>query len=165
MYCERPQSVRQRILMFSHYKNAFTVKFLVAITPSGYISFLSKCYGGRATDSYITVHSGILNHIQAGDLVMCDKGFPQIKTCIENKNAVIVMPPFAFNPQFSAEEVESTYDIASVRIHVERAIHRMKVYKILSNRVTMDLVPHLDKIVHLIGVLVNFSPPIIKLDD
>lgn len=163
--CERPQTVRQRILMFSHYKNTFTLKFLVAITPSGYICFLSKCYGGRATDSYITVHSGILNYIQPGDLVMCDKGFPQIKTCIQNKKAIMVMPPFAFNPQFSAEEVDTTYDIASVRIHVERAIHRMKVFKLLSNKVSMDLLPHIDKILHVIGVLVNFSPPIIKSQD
>lgn len=163
--CERPRSVRQRILMFSHYKNAFTIKFLVAITPSGFICFISKCYGGRATDSYITVNSGLLYHIQEGDVVMCDKGFPQIKTCLNEKNAVIIMPPFAFNPQFSPEEVQTTYDIASVRIHVERAIQRMKMYKILSNKITIDLLPHIDHIVHIVGVLANFGPPIIKTDD
>ena len=50
--------------------NAFTTKFLVAITPSGFICFVSKCYGGSATDSYITVNCGLLNHILAGDLVL-----------------------------------------------------------------------------------------------
>lgn len=160
--CERLTSVRQRILMFSHYKNCFTVKFLVAITPSGFICFLSRCYGGRATDSYITVNSGLLDHIEPGDVIMSDKGFPQIKTCIESKNAIMVMPPFAFKPQFSPEEIDTTYNKASARIHVERGIQRMKTYKILCNKFTIDLLPHVDKIVHVSGILANLSSHIIK---
>ena len=53
------------------------------------------------------------------------------------------MPPFAFNPQFSPKEVETTYETASVRIHVERVIQRMKIYKILSNKILKLIYCHI----------------------
>lgn len=46
--------------MYSRYKGSYTVKFLVAITPNGMISFVSKCYDGRSSDSFITNDSGFL---------------------------------------------------------------------------------------------------------
>ena len=33
---------------WSDYKSHNTIKFLIGITPTGFISFLSNCYGGRA---------------------------------------------------------------------------------------------------------------------
>ncbi|XP_018398069.1 PREDICTED: uncharacterized protein LOC108776059 [Cyphomyrmex costatus] len=126
--CDTPPTVEQRILMYSHYKSNFTIKFLVAISPSGLITFISKAYGGKATDGFITNDSGFLNLIEPGDEIMADKGFPQIKVELLLRQCTIVMPPFAFNPQFSREEVLEGYSIASVRIHVERAIQRIKIF-------------------------------------
>ena len=40
-------------MCWSNYKSHSTVKFLVGITPNGAISYISDCYGGRATDKYI----------------------------------------------------------------------------------------------------------------
>ena len=55
--------------MYSSYKSHHTLKFLIGIAPSGYITFLSQVYGGRATDCYITANSGILDLLQPGDEV------------------------------------------------------------------------------------------------
>jgi len=52
--CDTPPKVEQRILMYSNYKGGFTIKFLICVSPSGLITFVSKGYGGRATDSFIT---------------------------------------------------------------------------------------------------------------
>jgi hypothetical protein len=53
------------------------------------------------------------------------------------------MPPFLHNGHLTLEEVEKTYNVASVRIHIERAIQRVKLYEIL-NHFTNDLLPYID---------------------
>ncbi|XP_064461566.1 uncharacterized protein LOC135371441 [Ornithodoros turicata] len=160
---ETPPTVEQQRALFSRYKGTFTLKFLVGIVPSGQIAFVSAAYGGRTSDSEITVQSRFLDLIQHGDIVLSDKGFPTIRSAIEGRNAILVMPPFAYgNSQFSQQEVEGTYCIASVRIHVERAIQRIKVYNILNNRVPVTLIPDMSDVFHMCCVLANFQRPIIK---
>lgn len=39
----------------------------------GEISFVSKSFGGRTTDSELTVKSGFVNLVQPGDTIMADK--------------------------------------------------------------------------------------------
>lgn len=73
---EQPKSIDKRIYMYSQYKGAHTAKFLIGIAPNGFVSFISKCYGGRSSDSYITNDSGFLNLLEPDDLVLADKGFP-----------------------------------------------------------------------------------------
>jgi len=160
-HCDTPPKVEQRILMYSSYKGGFTIKYLIAISPSGLISFISKGYGGRATDSFIVNDSGFLNMLQSGDEVMADKGFPQIKTELLQRECTLVMPPFAFNQQFTEQEVLQGHAIASVRIHVERAIQRIKIFKILQH-VNVDLFDKLDDIVYFICIIVNNKEPLIQ---
>lgn len=62
--------------MYSEYKHHHTVKFMVGCTPSGFISSVSKCYGGRAGDCFITNDCGLIDLIEPGDVVLADKGFP-----------------------------------------------------------------------------------------
>lgn len=163
---EQPNTVENRVYLYSHYKKCFTAKILVGCTPSGLISFISNCYGGRTSDSQITIDSGILDLLEPGDVVLADKGFPGIQTVLDEngKGVVIVMPPFLRDPQFSAEDVENTYNIAKVRIHIERIMQRLRIYKIL-DKFSIDILPHADDIVFMCGVLVNLQPPIIKNGD
>ena len=159
--CDTPPKVEQRVLMYSNYKGGFTIKFLLAISPSGLITFVSKGYGGRATDSFITNDSGFLNLLEPGDEVIADNGFPQIKTELLQRQCTLVMPPFALEPQFTREEVLEGYSIASVRIHVERAIQRVKIFQILQ-RVNVELFEYIDDIMHMICILANNKEPLIK---
>ena len=157
---QRPAGVEKQIKLWSNYKGGWTVKFLVCIAPSGLITFVSRAYGGRASDIFITNQCGILEKFESGDEIMADKGFPHIKV---NDGVTLVMPPFANKdrPQFTEEEMQNTFNVASVRIHVERAIQRLKIFYILTNRLSVDLIPRMDHIIHVAAVLTNLSPPII----
>ncbi|XP_044584401.1 uncharacterized protein LOC123264932 [Cotesia glomerata] len=161
VYTEVPPEVNQKVLMYSEYKHHHTVKFMVGCAPDGFITYVSKCYGGRAGDCFITNDCGLVDLIEPGDVVFADKGFPQIKTQIENKNAIFIMPPFGHKDQFTPEEVDETYNIASVRIHIERVNQRIKDFRILS-KVPNSLFPHIDEIVFVICALVNVQKPLFK---
>ena len=50
VFIERPKSLDCQAATWSDYKHHNTIKFLVGISPSGFITFLSSCYGGRASD-------------------------------------------------------------------------------------------------------------------
>ncbi|KAF0697432.1 Uncharacterized protein FWK35_00036902 [Aphis craccivora] len=158
---EQPPTVEQRVYMYSHYKGCYTIKFLAAITPSGSVSFISKCYGGRSSDSFITNDSGFLKKLEPGDQILADKGFPGIKTNCENNNTILVMPPILHNGTLTEQEVLETYSIASIRIHIERFFARLKTYGILK-KIPIELLPYIDNIVHICCVLTNLQPPLIK---
>ena len=71
------------------------------------------------------------------------------------------IPPFLNNPQFSESEVKVTIELASRRIHVERANQGLKDFKILSFIPSM-LCCHIDIVFHLVAALVNLQNPLIK---
>lgn len=100
---EIPSRIDQRVLTYSHYKKGFTTKALIGCSPSGLITFVSPCAGGRKSDCQITVESGLLNLLEDGDEVLADKGFPDIRSKIDEmgKKILLVMPPFLHNNEFS----------------------------------------------------------------
>ncbi len=153
--CESPVSVQSQVLMYSNYKNGFTMKYLIGVAPSGLITFLSKAYGGRVTDCQLTADSGLLRLLEPGDVVLADKGFPTIVESVEEKGAFVCMPPFKRGDrQFSNQENVAGYNCSSVRIHVERAIARMKYFKILKF-LDHSLLSKVDKILVCIAFVCN----------
>ena len=60
---------------FSSYKHHNTIKVLIGITPQGTISFVSKAWGGRTSDKFLTENCGIMEKLLPGDLVKADRGF------------------------------------------------------------------------------------------
>ncbi|KAJ8674935.1 hypothetical protein QAD02_010721 [Eretmocerus hayati] len=159
---EIPPSVENRVLSYSHYKKGFTARALVGITPGGFISFISPLAGGRKSDCQITVESGLLNLLETGDVVLADKGFPNIQSKIdeEGKQVMVVLPPFLEkNNAFTKEETDKTYSVAKVRIHVERIMQRIRTYKIM-DKIPAHLFKSADKIFLMSCVLVNLQPPI-----
>ncbi len=160
--CEKPSSKRMDIQLYSHYKGRHTVKFLVGIAPSGEITFLSKASGGRTTDTELTVKSGLLQLIEPGDVILADKGFPRIETDVNVRGGILVMPPLASGErQFSSTENEQGFQCATVRIHVERAIRRMKQFKIL-HFLPIHMFQYVDKILVLIAFVCNCYNDLIK---
>ena len=59
-FVEAPSSLLARAQFYSQYKRHCTIKVFISSTPLGAINFLSKCYGGRASDLLITRESGVL---------------------------------------------------------------------------------------------------------
>ena len=75
VFIERPFNLNARAQTFSNYKSRNTIKYLVGITPSGAVSFLSAGWGGRASDKEITLNSGFLDKVTFGDCVLADRGY------------------------------------------------------------------------------------------
>jgi hypothetical protein len=125
---------------------------------------VSEAYGGRTTHSQITTSSTFLLLLEPGDVVLADKDFPHIKTLLDDSGkALLVMPPFLRNEVFTANEVEETLTIASVRIHILWIMQRLKMFHIMS-KFTISSLPYANDII-LCGTLVNLQPPIIKDSD
>ncbi len=159
---EIPSTVRARNLTYSAYKSRYTVKVLVAIAPSGEIMFVSKAYGGRATDCQITVDSGFLNLVEEGDVIMSDKGFPNIETDVNKCGGILVMPPFKQGArQFSPNQAKDSYECASVRVHVERCIERLKRFEALTF-VPENMRKNLDKILVIVSFIHNCQNDLIQ---
>ena len=72
---EAPSALSLNAMTYSDYKGRNTVKVLFAVTPDGYISFVSQAYGGSISDNAITTKSNILDMLDTGDELMADKGF------------------------------------------------------------------------------------------
>lgn len=154
--------LRCRLKMYSHYKGRLTVKILIGVTPSGLISFCSKCYGGRASDKVIFLQSGLLDKLTPyEDAIMVDKNF-LIKDECNEYNIQVIRPPFANkNQQMTYEESMKTKGIAAARVHVERIMERLKNFSILNSVIHWDMIKYFDKIVVIVCGLVNLSHPIL----
>lgn len=111
------------------YKNHNTLKALVAITPSGAISFVSKLYGGNISDRQLTIDSGLLDLLEPSDSVMADRGF----TIEDLLHTPEVWDLNKDGPQLSEDDLILTRRIATLRIHIERAIGRIKTFRILKD--------------------------------
>ena len=95
--------------------------------------------GGRISDKAITETSGVLDLLEPGDNVMADRGF-DIGDFLEARGITLDIPRFlGEGDQLSSREVEETRGIASLRIHVERAIGRMKNCRILHSPFPINL--------------------------
>ena len=85
------------------------------------------------SDCQLTQESGILALVEKYDEIMADKGFPYIEIDVVKQFARLVMPPIRREGrQFNQQQNLDGYTIASIRIHVERAIARLKHFGILN---------------------------------
>ena len=72
---KKPSVGKAQSQTYSAYKSRNTWKELICITPAETISFISKCYGGCASDRFISKDCHIIDKLQYGHNLMADKGF------------------------------------------------------------------------------------------
>ena len=89
---------------------------------------------------------------------MADKGF-LIGDLPRGVNLNI--PPLKSTEQFTGAQVTSTFAIAQARIHVERAIQRVKTFEILDFFPAV-YVPVASQIFQVCSALTNFKPALLK---
>ena len=162
IFIERSKSLDVQASTWSDYKKHNTIKVLVAISPHGYIMYLSDSYGGRTSDQYICSNSGFYKLLDPGDEVMADRGF-QIKEDLLHYYCSLNVPPGArAKSQMTVAECRQTKMVANLRIHVERAINRIKEFKLLKNTMPINILPLADNIIKVCAALYNIQPPLIR---
>ena len=162
VFIQKPQNPSAQQLTFSSYKNHNTFKALIGITPSGAICFVSELFGGNISDKALTSQCGLLDLLEEGDAVMADKGF-NIMDLLDDKGITLNIPPKLTDSsgQLSENDRVETRRIASVRIHVERAIGRIKTFRILESIPnTMHNVAN--QLFFVCAMLTNFQPTLVE---
>ena len=167
IFLDRPTNLLARAQTYSSYKHHNTVKYLIAITPQGTVSYISEGWGFRASDKHITEHSRLLDNLVPGDTLLADRGF-DIKDSVGLHCSRLELPAFTKGKkQLEPVAVEQTRNIANVRIHVERVIGNVrKKYSMLNCTQPIDFVissdeTTLDKIVLVSCALVNMCDSIV----
>ncbi|XP_055544923.1 uncharacterized protein LOC129730006 [Wyeomyia smithii] len=129
MAVKKPTCLHCRINAYLHYKGRETAKYLIAVTPGGTISYVSREYGGKASDKQIVAEEKMLEMVNIGEAVMTDKGFSIDAEC-KALGVKLVRPPFLTAPQYqlSTTDAFENVSIAAARVHVERAIQRIKIF-------------------------------------
>ena len=158
IFIQRPTSATAQQLTYSTYKTHNTANALIGVTPNGFISFVPDIQPGRLSDKEIVIRSRLTDLLEAGDTVMADRGFT-IDDLLD-KSVELNIPPFLKDKgQFDSSEVASTRSIASVRIHVERVIGRVRRYAILNSSYPNNSLVQLNKIWCNVCYLTNLQYP------
>ncbi|KAJ8304212.1 hypothetical protein KUTeg_017795 [Tegillarca granosa] len=180
IFIEAPKNLLARAKCYSQYKKQCTVKVLISCGPLGNMNFLSKAWGGRASDIQIVRESGFIDqkyHLP-GDQILADRGFNLHEDFASQCSAHLLTPAFTKGKsQLSALEVETPRKISSVRIHIERVIGLMKNrFTILKGPLPIRCVQSLkdesiettlsscDKIIKVCAILTNLGPSIVFKD-
>jgi len=177
---ERFNNLLARSSTFSFYKGRNTIKYLISITPSGSISYISQGYGGRSTDVHITLDKkncavvndeNFLDKLQKDDVVLADRGF-LVEEEVRKRGATLRTPAFlGRRPRLTRREVNYSRKVSNVRIHVERVIGKLRqTYRILRDRVPINLIGRdddkisfFDKIVFVCCCLCNANPSVVPI--
>ena len=161
--CEVPSSLPDQSQFFSAYKAHTTLKCLLGISPSGAVIFVSELFTGCISDREITQRSGFLDLVKTlprGLHIMADKGF-DIEDLLVPFGIRLNVPPKKRGDQLPDEDVLRTQHIARVRIHVERAICRVKNFAIFSKVIPLSLVSSVNQMWTVCCILTNFNGPLI----
>lgn len=111
---------------------------------------------GSISDKQLTLNSGLLNLLEEGDTVLADRGFTSLQDEFEKKGVTMFTPTFLKDKiQFPLEERKENKRVSSHRCHVERAISRIKNFKILDGVISNSF-KNLEEIHYLCAVLSNF---------
>ena len=165
VFIETPSDLMLQSTSWSNYKHHNTLKFLVCCTPNGAISYISPAYLGSISDPALTLDCGFLSKLEGlgGMSIMADRGFT-VRDCLSKLQVTLNLPPFMEGRgQLPADEVETGRTITSLRIHVERAIGRMKLYSILKGVFPLKMSRIANQIVTVYALLTNFHTALVPV--
>ena len=158
---QSPSALDLNSACYSSYKGTTTMKELVGISPLGMVSFMSELYTGSIPDKELTKASGLYKLLSPGDDVMADTGF-DIQDDLAKYGVTLHIPAFLKgSSQFSIQETRHNKKIATLRIHVERGIERIKNWHIFEKCLPIRLASVASEIYFVVGGLINFQPPLI----
>ena len=121
-----------------------------------------KFLPGSKSDEEILRDSGILSRAQEGDRWLADKGFI-VQHILDNYGVIVETPEKIWGKkQFTPEQDVHNRKNSHVRVHVERAIRRVKVFRILKGNLAIRYVHHISKLWKVCCWLTAFLPPLVS---
>ena len=141
LFVQVPSSLKIQSALYSMYKHHVTYKGSIGIAPSWAVTFVSLSYCGSTSDKEIVERCGFLNPElwSAGDSVMADRGFT-IEESFEKLGVSLNITAFLDGrDQLEQDEVTESQSIASVQIHVEHFITRLKKVKVIENEIPLTV--------------------------
>lgn len=162
---QKPSKALFQALTWSEYKKGNTVKYLISCTPNGLINYISPGFGGRASDVTIVENCNFLDSLEPGTVILADRGFKHVEQTLSKKGIKLLRPPSVpSGTKLSKEEVRQTKVIASLRIHVERVIRRIREFSMLKQHsvINKNFLRVLDNIIVIACALINIQDSLIK---
>ena len=163
IFIETPKNLELQSTTWSEYKHHNTMKFLISVTPSSFINYVSEAYTGRISDKALTNDCNFLDLVPPYSSIMADKGFNLFAECAARRINFIVPSGKRGTSQMTPTEVKKTSSIAKLRILVEQVIRRMKTFRIIAQEVPITLLDHLSDIIMICAGLSNLKDPIMRL--
>ena len=121
---------------------------------------MSNLYTGNISDKQLTLESGLLDLLQK-KILSWQKGFDGITPDLQSRGIGLHIPPFLRDKQqLDNEEVLKTRRIASLRIHVERCMGRIKNYHIFDGVMPLSMMDIANQMFFVCAVITNFNPPL-----
>ncbi|XP_062617077.1 uncharacterized protein LOC134278804 [Saccostrea cucullata] len=161
----KPSNVNAQSITWSAYKHKNTLKTMIGCTPRGAVSFISKAYGGSASDRQIIENSDLLNPdlkmFEKGDSIMADRGI-MVQDLFASQDVYVNTPTMLKGKsQLDPEEVIRDRRVASKRIHIERVIGLSKGFKILRHPLPQSKLHLGSRIVYVCFAISNFRKSIV----
>ena len=169
-----PSSLQKQSECYSHYKHHTTLKSLIGVDPKGGVMFVSQLFEGSMSDKELVKRSGFINllkmklecgDILPGDGIMADRGF-NIEEELKELGLKLNVPPFLREKGcFSKDDVIRAQTVAQHRIHVERAIGKVKRFRIFQSLIPVSLFGTINQIWTIACLISNFQNPVISEDE
>ena len=105
---------------------------------------------------------GFLSLLRRGDELVADRGFT-IEELLALLSVGLNTPPtLGHRSEMDGYQVVETQQIASLQILIERAIHHVKEFDILSGVILAGLAGSASQICTVSALLTNFQPPLLS---
>ena len=159
---QKPSDPIAQKLLWSNYKHGHTVKVQIGCSPSGVVSSVSDTYGGGTSDKKLFELSGIVDKFEDGEGIMVDKGY-LIQDLLQGTGVELLRPPFLVKgSQFSEADRTEGRLIARHRGVIENVNSKIKSFKILSQKVPINMLPIINEIVFVCSFLTTLDKPFRK---
>lgn len=143
-----------------HHTRVTTNKGNVVISPSGEVIHVSSLFDSSISDKELVSQAGLLNLRDKGDKIMAHKGFT-IGDLIEPIGCKVTMPTFLSSKgKFSKKGIDSSKQVHNLRVHVERAIRRVKELHFCDRIIPLTVAGSINQMWTVACLTTNFQGPL-----
>jgi hypothetical protein len=160
-----PGNLQAQRELYSSYYSTTCVKINASVSPTGFCNYISRACVGSISDDNITRNDFFskkgTGFFEPGDKIMADKGYVLRAECAALLMELIMPPRKRRNVwYFSLAHLALTKLIANKRIHVERLMRRLKLWRILGKNWPLSELDIIDDVIFVIARLANYGVPL-----